>query len=107
MELEKISLALKTPEALTPRDVVNMTLILSSEFGRLTEAFLQATGDASTIEADLLMQPEMTSAKAKVLTAASDAGKRRMIFGGRLKAIEQTIQALKKTQAYFSENKYN
>ena len=106
MELALIQESLKSPEALTPRDVVNMTLYLSSEYGRITEAFLTATGEASTIEADLLMQEDMTSAKAKVLTAASDAGKRRMNFGGQLKAIEQMIQALKKTQAYFSEHKY-
>lgn len=106
MELEEIRASLRTPEALTPRDVVNMTLYLSSIYGTLTESLLKATAEANEEEARLLSDPDMTSSRAKVMASASEPGKAKMIYTGRLKSIEQMIQALKKAQAYFSENKY-
>lgn len=106
MDIQEITQSLRTPEALTPRDVMDMTLFLSSEYARITELYLEATGFVCEEETRLLTDPDMTSAKAKVMASSCPAGIAKMKHGGRLKAIEVMVQALKKSTQYFSENKY-
>ena len=103
---EQVLESMKRPDLLTPRTVFESYAFLSALYAEIHVKLSLLKAQMAGMEVDALGM-DMTSAKAKQLVRGGIVGQEAIKLEAELAGIEAMIQALKKAQAYFSEESRN
>lgn len=104
--LEQIIERMGQPSSLTPKEVCDYYLYLTSYYARFSVELCDVMAVVAKKEGDLVAGGE-TSSKAKQLASRSEEGLSMIKLKGRLKATEELIRSLKAAQKYMLEEARN
>lgn len=106
MTTDSIMAQMRTPWAMSPREIVYSYMFLVSVHAQKVLQYLEADAKAAELEGQYLSE-DMTSAKAKTMVKTTPQGKESARLKGEIGAIQQMIQALKRAQAFYSDEAHN
>lgn len=109
MEPKEIIDAMKDPASLTPRNVTEYYVQLSAYFMERHTEESRLKGIVAGALANLMQNPDMTAAKARMIVNGSEDGRKLIKVAGEIVGLQEAIRSLKKMQeflAFEARNQY-
>jgi hypothetical protein len=106
LTIEKILTAMLEPSKLTPRQVTEFYIYLGAIFAEKHVKHAETQIERSRVES-VHVAEDMPHNQAKALAMASEAGEREIRLKAELTGIIEAMRALKKAQAFFSDEARN
>ena len=104
--LNSIIARMGTPGVMTPEEIKDYYLYLTSLNARFAVELADAMAEVAQLEGQIVLEGE-TSSKARQLASRSEQGISVIKLKGRAKAVEEMIRSLKAAQKYFIEDARN
>jgi hypothetical protein len=107
MEINQLIEKMKTPSMMTPAEIKDSYMELSSYYAQITAELADTTAELNVLRRQYLEDDEIPHNKAETFALGTDTGVKYTKLKGREKAILEVIRSLKVAQRYFENEARN